>query len=386
MKRNSIFLATISTLMMFFLCIPAQGEPKEISLVGRVVNGTHDNKPVADLEVELRIYKGNQEITEAAQKTKTDRNGYFSFSGLDPELDLVYSTLSIYKNVEYYGPFLDNLEKKPIKDYQIVVYEPTSVDPGILESMHHYIINPQDNFLNIDEIILVKNDSKKSFIGDFRVSRDKRRVISFNLPRNLTGLTIGDGMMECCVEFADGTLINTMALPPGSKQISFSYSIPLKSSEYLFQKILNYRVEIMNVFLTSPSVETQSSILENKGPFEVRGRTYYRYASRNLERGEHFEFKLTNIPYSKKYTPFFFAAGLILAAAITLVYWRYRRRKEHEVAEEEADKLMEKKENILGEIERITEDLDNKRISREQYSQKYQRLKTELIAFYKESR
>lgn len=387
MRRKTVLKASTSALLVFFSSFQIQGETKKISFVGQVVNGTLDNVPVANQEVELRIYMENQEITDAIQKTRTDDNGYFRFSQLDYEPGLFYSTLSIYKNVEYYGPILDNLDKKPVKDYQIVVYESTSVDPGILESMHHYIISYQSNILNINEIILLKNDSKKSFIGDFQVGEDRRRVISFSLPQNLTNLALGDGMMECCVVFANGTLTNTMALPPGIKQISFSYSIPFKSSEYLFQKILDYNVEIMNVFLTTPGVGIKSSVLENKGPFEVQDQIYYRHAVRNLKKREHLEFRLTNLPYSKKYTPFFFATGIILALAIALVYWRYRRGKEESgPLEEEREKLMGKKEKILKEIERITVDLNKKRISKEQYSQKYRQLKSELISLYKELR
>lgn len=386
MKRKIALAALILAAMMFFLGFQVQSETKKISLVGQVVNGTFDNKPVPDLEVELRIYKGSKEITGAAQKTKTDDNGYFSFSQLDAEPDLIYSTLSIYEGVEYYGPVLENLSEKSAGGYQIVVYESTSADPGIFESMHHYIISSQDNFLNINEIILIKNGSKRSFIGDILVDKDKKRVISFNLPQNLTNFALGDGLMECCVVFAKGTLTNTMALLPGTKQISFSYRIPLKSSEYLFQKILDYDVEIMNVFLASQGVSFQSAVLENKGPYVVQDETYYRYDVRNLKKGEHFEFRLSNLSYLKNYTPFFFAVGIILGLAIGLGYWRYRyrrREREPELPQKKRNKLATEKEKILKEIEQVTADLKERKISEEQYNQKYRQLKSQLINLYK---
>lgn len=386
MKRKITLTALILAAMMFFLGFQVQSETKKISLVGQVVNGTFDNKPVADLEVELHIYKGNKEITGAAQKTETDHNGYFSFSELDSELDIIYSTLSIYEGVEYYGPVLENLSEKPVEDYKIVVYESTSVDPGIFESMHHYIISSQDNLLNINEIILLKNGSKNSFIGDIPLDEDKRRVIYFNLPEDLTNIALGDGLMECCVVFAEGTLTNTMALPPGTKQISFSYRIPLKSSEYLFHKILDYDVEIMNVFLASQGASFQSAVLESKGPFVVQDEKYYRYAVRNLKKGEHFEFRLSNLSYLKNYTPLFFAVGIILGLAIGLGYWRYKYRRRERVPElpkKKRNKLATEKEKVLKEIEQITADLEEKKISKEQYNQKYQQLKSNLINLYK---
>ncbi|MFQ5722461.1 MAG: hypothetical protein ACE5GI_08205, partial [Candidatus Aminicenantales bacterium] len=176
MRPKKVLTTSILAFMVFFLSYHIQAEPIKITLEGRVVNGTLENKPVAGQEVELHVYKGNQELRDAIQKTKTDPDGYFRFSQLDSELKLTYSTLARYKNVEYYGPILENLDKDSIKDYQIVVYEATSEDPGIIESMHHYIIDAHDKSLMINEIVLLKNDSKKSFIGDFQISEDRRRV------------------------------------------------------------------------------------------------------------------------------------------------------------------------------------------------------------------
>lgn len=387
MRKKIILTTLIPVLLVFFLNFQAQSEPKKISLVGQVVNGTFDNKPVADQEVELHIYVDNQEITDAAQKAKTDKNGFFRFTQLDSESGFIYSTLSIYKNVEYYGPALDDLEKNQVKNYQIVVNESTSVDPGIFESMHHYIIDSQDKFLNINEIIILKNDSKESFIGDEQIDRDRRRVISFSLPKNLENFVINDGLMECCVVFKNGTLNNTMALPPGIKQISFSYGVPLKSSEYSFQKVLDYDVETMSVFLMSQRMGLQSKVLENKGPFVIKDQTYYRYAVRNLKKGEHLEFKLSNLPYFKSYAPFFFALGIMLAVAVALAWRRYTRIKEEsDPLKDESARLEAKKERIFEEIESITLDLDKKGISKKQYDQKYSHLKSELVTLYNKQR
>jgi hypothetical protein len=115
----------------------------------------------------------------------------------------------------------------PSNAVAVTVYDSTSDASVVKYSQHIYIVQPTSDGLGVEEVVFLKNDSKKAY-------NDSKGTIRFYLPDNLTGkptvaLTSPDGMMPI-QRPADktnqpGIYSVAYALKPGETRVAISYAV-----------------------------------------------------------------------------------------------------------------------------------------------------------------
>jgi hypothetical protein len=274
---------------------------------GKVINGTIGGTGLADVEVTLHQHGGEQE--ERRGSTKTEKDGTFSFSGLNLEKENAYYLRALYKEVEYYSPTVAFEDKKELL-LDISVYEPTDKDTQISVKMHHVFMELKEGALFIQEIMVLENLGNRVYVGSREVEPGKREVLRISLPKKAMAFEPLKGLMGCCIVQTEDGFIDTMDIKPGKKDIRFSYKVDYGSSRYELSKRLYAKTESIDFLIPDKGIKAKSDMLEFRGPMGNPDQRFLHLSGKDLAKGSRIVLELKSLPWGK---------GLFRLAVVVLV-------------------------------------------------------------------
>jgi len=143
------------------------------NVAGRVVNGTNNNSPAANVTIELTRPGFEREPTVVLAKTKTDAAGRFTIplKGARPD-DLLTARIS-WQGFTYEIPAYDaagklkqfNIPEIKSNALELTIFDSTRTPPPLSFTVHHVAITSQDRDLKCIERIVVENPSRRTYIG-----------------------------------------------------------------------------------------------------------------------------------------------------------------------------------------------------------------------------
>lgn len=309
-----------------FLAAPvaAAGVSPTATIAGIVENHTGERRPAAGLALKLTAFVDGAE-GESKDGT-TDGRGRFTFTVRgDPQRS--YVAKIIYKGGEYETPPITFKPGQTVRQVHMRVYEPTS-DPSVLKvNVHHIIVEPGQDAVQVAELLVFTNSTDRTYVGGQPRADGKRETLRFSLPPGAANLQYMQGLMECCVSAIDTGMVDTMDVEPGMREIAYSYTLPVSRKSLSLTRRLDYSAERLEVF-GSAAAQLAVSPLARQEDVKTEQGVYARFSGASLGAGANITLALSGLPVPRSSTrraAVAAFAGLITAALFYPFLRRGRR-------------------------------------------------------------
>jgi len=351
------------------------------SIKGKVTNGTIGFKVPKNITVELSRYFKNQQDSKFKLKTKTNKNGYFSFKNVPPDPNAYYQPTVLYKAVSYTGKAaVITTEKQTVKS-NVKIYEPTKNDSLLSVSMHHFLISPAEGFISIKEVLLIENPGDRTYVGSIPTKSGKFITINYKLPKNSTNISLGSGLMSCCVEPDAGGFYDTMEIQPGKKQIAFSYRIKALKKQISFTKQVTLPTKEFDVLLYGSNAVLTGTGLREMQTQKFKNTDIKRFTAYNLKAGQRIALNLAGLTGTPTNWSNFILAGIVAILLLTGIFIYFKQKKDKTVKlQTDSVEIIddEEKEIIIQKIIALDEKFEAGELEEKEYSSKRKKLKNKL--------
>jgi hypothetical protein len=304
---------------------------------GTLLDASNKNVPLAQQPVTLQIVQ--QENAHDLRTLKTDRNGHYTFSGLDTDPTISYVLYTNYQGAQYTGSML-TLNNKPVQHADLAVYEATTSTKNIAVTQATILMQQPDTArgtITISEDFTFQNLNPKTYVGSLDASKGKPNALLFSLPSGIRNITLGDGFAGYQVIQVTNGFASNAALLPGVNTFSFSYEIPYMAQNYLFNYETQYPTVQMN-FLVDPTLHATSGALTSHGMVNANQHIYHSFVSETgLVAQSKIGVSLEGLPTPQSMSssdPSFNAARIwliailiVLIAIVVLTWFLYRSRR-----------------------------------------------------------
>jgi hypothetical protein len=201
----------------------------------------------------------------------------------------------------------------------------TTEDPSVLKiDQAHLILDAQNGAFQVLEMLRIANSSEKTFIGEERLSEGKRLVVRFLLPHGAQGTEIEQGFEECClVEIPEG-FGWTHPIPPGAREVGYSYVVPYKGRRYTFQKVAPYPIQSLDILVRGFKIESKEISLQEDSPVSILDREYRHFTAEGIPTGGILKLEISSLPLNIK-ASVWIALGFGILLLGSLVYAIKRR-------------------------------------------------------------
>lgn len=286
--RKTVLLAAMIAVLAF-PATPALAAPGG-TIEGTVTNGT-TKAPVEGAEVILS--QGNTETgegQEGIEKTRTDADGRYSFTGLTDEAPWMYDVYTEFEGAPYYSPGI-TITGNSTEKANLTVYDSTESAKDISVVGWIVYLDPDPSGLAVEQAIAYQNSGKRSYIGTTMPNSGQRLattlpVASTSIPDSVQTV----GLFEsCCGGVVGDTFGHTAPIPPGTIEGTVRYVSSTPASLVFPATLPTSSIEIRvapGVAVSDISGLTPSGeqTLTGGGPSPAPV-TYTIYTASNLETG-----------------------------------------------------------------------------------------------------
>ncbi len=293
------------------------------TIQGAVVNGTHDNQPLADVEVVLRAGADGELV--AVAETKTDRYGNFEFRQMPLEPTLVYLPGANRDGVHYPGRRVRLDPNDRVAHVSIVAFDAVSTPCPLVAKRHDVDVTVEEQVLKVTESLLLSNPSRTTYVGQ---SMGNGPPVTFwlSIPKNFDRVTFDKEFYGRRFFVVDHRPITEMPWLPGEQELRFTYRVPLVESAGQFRRTLdvpssNVRVRVHGAAKRLVSCNLAAS------PDVADGQLEFAAAGGPLARDFAIELQIASLPFPwMQYARWGSIIALAVLAGATVAIPRLRRR------------------------------------------------------------
>ena len=305
----SIVVVVLAVLATSSAAAPAAG-----TISGTVTNHTGSPRALAGHPVRLTAYVNGAE--QDWRETASDARGRFSFTvPVDPQR--TYVAWLHYKDGEYTSSPVVLKTAGQRASVALRVWEPTS-DAGVLRvNVHHIIVEPGDGAVQVAELLVVVNNSDRTYVGAAPVE-GRRQTLRLSLPNRARDVQLMDGLIERTVTVGEDELVDSVGVKPGMHEVGYSYAVPITGRTMALGRRVDYPTGRLEVFgragaaLSVTPLARQDDVKTDQG-------SYARYSGGPVEAGTIVKVGLTSLPVRRptaRYAALAVFVGLVAAAVV----------------------------------------------------------------------
>ena len=348
---------------------------------GNVVNKTQDGSAVSGLEVTLKTYTKNDELSSAV--AKTDSEGHFVFTGLLTDPAYTYILMLPFQQVVYYSQDFTFEEKETTKSVPIEVYDSTNINASIKVETAHAVISASKDSLTVMEFWQFVNESDRAYIGPQKGTAEQNgEILKFSLPEGATNVQYSEGLVEYSAGEKKVDLIDTTPVLPGEKQIIYSYVINNSSGKYTFSRDVTYPIAKYNLLVNGENIEISATQLKKGEPFNMGGTLFTRLSGTNFAPGDRITAELSgpSKPITQNTILLIAIVLVVILIVFTLVYTTRKRTLQLATPD---DNSIQTRQRMLSQLARLDDDFENQQISEENYLMERAAIKEKLMRVMK---
>ncbi|MDZ7374121.1 MAG: hypothetical protein ONB23_09145 [candidate division KSB1 bacterium] len=341
---------------------------------GRVVNGTHDGRPVPGCPLYLLRFSRPDLGQTVLDSTRSDQQGQFRFARLTPDSGAVFVASARYLGVEYFSPLFQVLRPDTLLDLTVVVFDTTQEVPVLHVQMHHVFAERDTADYFVREVLAFHAVGNRTFVAG-----QAGHTLALSLPPQAYAFHAESGFDTRSLHIKGHTLLSDRPIAPGAHQLAYQYRLPLERGRFRFQRPIDYPTAIFSFFYLDPSLRAESAVLKATAPLVVRGRQYGRLVGENLKPGTEVDVALARRSLLRA-RALRWGVPLLLAvvlAGVSLLLFRYPKIKEAQ--KKEADPGVQRREQLLYEIAALDEAFEAGQLPEEEYTAKRKQLKDEVV-------
>ncbi|HEX4713731.1 MAG TPA: hypothetical protein VH164_02265, partial [Ktedonobacteraceae bacterium] len=124
---------------------------------GQLLNGSHNNAPVANQSVTLQMAQGNN--SRDLVTITTDAQGHYTFGALESDSSVQYAVYTLYQGAQYFTNLID-LSKNANQQVNLTVYDATTSTANLAVVQASILLdkpNQQSGTLNVSEDFFFEN-------------------------------------------------------------------------------------------------------------------------------------------------------------------------------------------------------------------------------------
>jgi hypothetical protein len=226
---RKIFLLTVLAFAGTTLCFAETtvGEERALLLALEVTNGTANGHPVVGDEVTVEIYQHNKLLSTVRGKVGTDGRAIFENV---PSGEHMVAVAKVFHDAMSFSS--NSIGLKPTQQQvnaQVQVFDVSYDNSRLSVKTHHFMIKRQDSSILITEYIQLVNPSDLAISSDKRDSLGKAIVLTVPLPEGFKDFSSSRYFVLEALRFTEEGFYDTMAVPPGSHELLFTYALDVKS-------------------------------------------------------------------------------------------------------------------------------------------------------------
>ncbi len=291
-------------------------------LTVEVKNRTAGGAAVAGDEVVLQVYRGQEQIESLQAKAGADGKAVFEKVLTGPNMAAVATAK--HQNMAFRSEPVALNPATGEFSVGVQVFDVSTDISKLSVGVHHIMVAVRGAALEFTEYMQLKNTSDMAITGAKRDDQNRPAVIEVKLPQGFRDLT-SSGYLEpqALVVTPDG-FYDTMAVPPGEHQVTFSYKVGIDRGTVKIVKDI-----------TLPTAELMLFWQRGQGKLEGLGEPndrlanadgvpmeYYRRSA--LKPGDRLAFQLSGLHAKKSDSYTWIVLGVVFAALVGIALWRLR--------------------------------------------------------------
>lgn len=288
------------------------------SITGKLVNGTHNNAPVANFTVTLQDTVDTR--AKDAATAKTDAQGRFSFSGLNLSGVDLYSIYTRFQGGLYSTQPIQ-FGDSTTQQVSLTVYDAAANDANLSIKVTTLLVREplqRNGLIGIGEFVTVTNTGKTAFVGQATpVNNDPHTLLRFALPAGATNVTLGVGFANAQATSVDTGFSATATVPPGDTQFAFAYDVPYRGTQYMLPYESVYSTQQV-IALVPPDMFVDHGNYTAQGMVDSFGSRYQVFYVNNLKASAQANLHLWNLPKAGEPSYLDFRGLVILAGILAL--------------------------------------------------------------------
>ncbi len=372
---------------------PTAGQGK---IDGQIVEGTKGATLAPTAPISLTLYSAAAGMTSAITQTaQADASGHFTFSNLDTNATTRYLAVADYNGLSYSTDILTFGANQTTLPVTLTVYETTTDPAGISVQQTHLVMSVQTRSFVVDEIVVVQNNSDRTYIGA-TATGPHRITLSLPLLAGAQDIQFQDPQAGNTSLPGTDVISYTMPFMPGSDQVVFEYTVPFNPPTYEFNLKLPFDTNTFSLLWSDVGATMQSQQLGTPTPFSMQGGPAFVQSTANgVKAGTTIAATFNNLPATVATptaggTPPATAAptnntlqivgvAVIAVAALAavglLLYPILRRRQARAVAAPGENRRME----LLQAMADLDDEFEAGKIPEQEYRDQRAQLKAELL-------
>ena len=364
-------IALVATIIALIPSVPAAAGADDGVIQGQVINQTEDGSSTAGAAVSLMISVDSAEVDSTT--VQTDAEGRFEFDGLSTESGYGYQMTLTFQEIEYSSPAISFNPGETSRSIDIQVYDSTGSDEAISIVMSHTVIYTERSVLRVSEFYRFNNAGDTYYIGTTEVTDDgDKETLKFTLPAGATNLQYLTGLVEGSVIDTEDGFIDVMPLPPGQKDVAYSYNLAPNSGTYDFSQKLHHPVDGYTLAVQDVgSVEASSDQLALGEPLSIDGDTFIILSRTDIDADSIVTASLSGLPVAGSQAAVIWTTiGLAMAAGgfgagYLLKKKKFRRSGMMQV--DTSNTTEDERQKLFLEIARLDDEFEAGKVSKERY-------------------
>lgn len=194
----------------------------------------------------------------------------------------LYFASTTYGGIAYFAPPF-RAPSVTGDDATIAVFDTTSVAvPMRVEGRHFVVSQAHDGTREVLEVFELANDATFTVVAN-----GARPVWTVPVPEGATQFVPGDGeSARGAIELRDGRAQLFAPVPPGLKQVSFRYQLPVR--RFPVEIELGTATSVLEVLVEEPRAQVTGATLKEVATGEADGRKFRRFLAQDVPKGARF--------------------------------------------------------------------------------------------------
>ncbi len=271
--RSSVRLVILGALgLAAFLmtAAPSSGEG-DMTIVGRVINGTSGVEAAAGSEVTLHLIGSGGEVATATAVTA--EGGRFVFPDVEQNEDYAYAVAARHQEVLYSSRLDPSKLGEPV---EIIIYEAGSNLDALRIGAQVQLISGvgSDGTLSVFEVVSLVNEEDRTFVPDLERPASMS-FLRFGLPSEATGLEVASDLAGGSIISVGSGFALTAPVTPGSHNVTYAYGVPYEGGRHELTRSFPMGAETFRLLLAESLGDLKDlGSLSAADPVQVEGKSY----------------------------------------------------------------------------------------------------------------
>jgi hypothetical protein len=312
---------TTVLIALFLAWMPAAAWA-QARLTVEVKNRTASGATVADDEVVLQVYKGQEQIESLQGKAGTDGKAVFEKVPTGPGMAAVATAK--HQNMAFRSEPVSLSSAAGEFSASVQVFDVSTDTSKLSVGVHHIMVAARGAALEFTEYMQLNNPSDMAITSAKRDAQGRPAVIEVKLPQGFRDLSASGYLEPDAVVVTPDGFYDTMAVPPGEHQVTFSYKVGIDRGTMRIVKEITLPTAELMLFWQHGQGKLEGLGEPNDRLANADGMPMEYYRRSALKPGDRIAFQLSGFNTKKSDSYTWIVLGVVFAALVAIALWRLR--------------------------------------------------------------